>query len=339
MKFSASQNTDYRDEELNARLINTFELAGKGDPTERVKLASVEEVTRTKLYEDSWAAKILPPETITKEELAVHPSERKPFVVVPVEPNSTGAITVQFGTVPSTIMMDQKQYCVYFNRIITRMYTMDVAELLTYRYDVRQILLDQQTKHIENEIDRRFLQAVDEGIRVSDFLGSMGIGIKTAPQWRSFEQGMTRENLVESTAIMSSLPNHLNPSVALTNTHTWLQLAKWGHDETGDTMAGDIIRNGMTDHRRMGIDFIVSIKSELIPNGTVYYFAEPKYIGRHFILEPLTLYVKSEAFMTSWFQYQSSGIGIGNLGGLARADFNPSGLSASGDPVTVVPAT
>ena len=42
------------------------------------------------------------------------------------------------------------------------------------------------------------------------------------------------------------------------------------------------------------IKFIVTMKSDLVPNGAIYEFTEPNYLGRAGVLQKPTMYVKKD---------------------------------------------
>ncbi len=50
-------------------------------------------------------------------------------------------------------------------------------------------------------------------------------------------------------------------------------------------------------------------------------FADPRFIGKSFILEDTTMHVKREAYMIEFFCYETIGGSIGHTGGLSRVDF------------------
>ena len=287
--------------------------------------------TRKTLMENSWMHKILPAEPISPSEFTEDINERFPYKLVPLEPTSRGAMTVQFGTVPNTMYFDAEYYRVPFNRILSPRLTLDVAELLRYRYDIRQVILDKHTKFIELEKDRRFIQAVTEALRMTETMGALGNRRPTPSQIRAFDSGLTRDNLVDAVQIMQSTQAHIPASCALCNTKTYSEFAKWQHDEMGGgSIAEDIILNGIGERNWLGLNWVVSIKHEILPDGFVYFFANPDYLGKHYIVEDLTMWVEQQAYMLTTFQWTMSGAAIGNLSGIAMADFNPTGISSGG---------
>ena len=42
-----------------------------------------------------------------------------------------------------------------------------------------------------------------------------------------------------------------------------------------------------------GVKWIITIKKDLVPTNTMYHFADPKFIGKSYILEDTTMYIKT----------------------------------------------
>lgn len=282
---------------------------------------------RTKIMEDGFMRKILPSVPITNDELSDSLTIRKPWKIIEIEPDAVGAVTVQFGTVPDALFPEGKKVPVYFNRIVTPKYTKDVDELRNWRMDIRQILCDEQTKWMHYEEDRRFIAAVDTALYESV---NTSAGVTASNPFGlavEFTEGLNRSNFVDMCGIMERTPNHLNPTKALLNTTTWREFKKWTREDVGDDSARDILWNGYSSNTIDGIEFIATIKNDLVPDGRVYMFADPKFLGKHYVLTDTTMYVKNEAWSIEWFQYKSTGAMIANLAAVAAAQFNPRGLS------------
>ena len=98
---------------------------------------------------------------------------------------------------------------------------------------------------------------------------------------------------------------------------------KFGRDEMGGDFSEDIIRNGWAEANFMGARWIITIKrgAALVPDDSIFMFADPKFIGKSYLLEDTTMYIRREAYMLEFFAYQTAGGSIGHSGGLARADF------------------
>jgi hypothetical protein len=69
------------------------------------------------------------------------------------------------------------------------------------------------------------------------------------------------------------------------------------------------------------VKWIITIKKGLVATNTMYQFADPKFIGKSYILEDTTMYIRREAYMLEFFAYETMGGTIGHTSGLARVDF------------------
>lgn len=285
---------------------------------------------RTRVQEAAFHHNILTPIPITNDDLAYSANIFKPHLIEEVEPEAPGAVTVQFGKMPDAFELEGHRIVVYINKIETHKMRKNVDELRTWKMDIRQILLDKQKKDIDWEEDRRLINAVNTAIVAPNSLGMSG-----AQQWWRFSTGMTRENLIDGTGIMERGDARLAPTRALVNTTTRREIAKWGRDEVGGDFAEQILRDGWTDETFAGMRWLSTLKRDLVLDGSMYMFAEEPYVGKSYVLEDLTLYVKNEACFISCFMYKKVGGVIGNVAGVARADFAPGGLSGDGAPVTL----
>jgi hypothetical protein len=81
------------------------------------------------------------------------------------------------------------------------------------------------------------------------------------------------------------------------------------------------MKNGWSYREFMGVRWIITIKKTLVPTNTFFYFADPRFTGKHFALEDSTMYIRREAFMLEFFAYETLGAAIGNTSSVARVDF------------------
>jgi len=280
---------------------------------------TVNEFTRVKMREDGFARKILPPIPLSNDEIDRSVDTDKPVKIVDKEPGSPAAITVPFATNPIGRYIRAPRYRVMFARMMTPKFNKDVEELRTYHMDVRQVISDNAIKDLLAEEDGKFLYAAVNA------LGGTPNGTVTETgtvQWKLSADEITRESLVDSLKIMPSTPNRLETATALVNNITIKDVLKFRRDEIGGDLAQDMFLKGFTEQMLLGVKFIVTIKQDLVKNDNIFYFAEPKFLGKFFILEDTTMHMKREAFMIEFFAYECLGAAIGNVAGVARQTFN-----------------
>lgn len=305
-------------EEAFAASRGIFEKLASGDPR-LVKEATdaVDDFTRTKMREDGFYRRIMPPIPITNDKLDRRVDTEKPSKVIDKEGDSPAAISVPFGTLPMSLYIRGSRYMVTFDRIMTPRFTKDVDELRTWVMDIRQVLSDNAIKDMLAEEDGKFLRAVNSA------LVGQGLVVPTSGtvQWEAISGGITRDTLWDSLKVMPNTPSNLEVHMALCNNITIKEVGKFTHNEMGGTLAEDIMKSGISFQELMGVKWVITIKKGLVPTNTVYHFADPKFIGKSFMLEDTTMYIRREAFFIEFFAYETLGGSIGHTSGLARIDF------------------
>ena len=274
--------------------------------------------TRRKIREDGFLRRILPPVTITNDELDRQVNTDKPVKIVDMEPDSPAAISVPLGTSPMNRYIRGQRYRVMFERILTPKFTKDVDELRTYNMDIRQVLSDNSIKDILAEEDGKFVATINSiligpGVLLTD---------SGAVQWVQIQGGITRDTMAEAMKVLPRTINHWPAATVLINNVSIYDFVKWGRDEWGGDGAQDNLRTGFTEREMMGgVRFITTIKRDLCPDGTIFMFAVPKALGKHFTLEDTTMYIDRRYFMLEFFAYQYTGVAIGNTTTIGRVDF------------------
>ena len=133
---------------------------------------------------------------------------------------------------------------------------------------------------------------------------------------------MNRDNLVDSMKVMPGLPSRLETNTILMNSVTVKDILKFTRDNAGGDLSQDMLLKGWSEGEVLGARLLITIKSDLVLDGQAYFFADPKFIGKFFLIEDTTMYVKREAYMLEFFAYETVGATIGHTGGLVRVDYN-----------------
>lgn len=278
---------------------------------------AINDYTRVKMREDGFWRRILPPVTITNDQLDRQVDTDKPVKVVDKEPDSPPAISVPFGSMPINRYIRAPRYRVMFDRILTPKFTKDVDELRTYDMDVRQILSDNSIKDMLAEEDGKAI------LTLNTLLLGQGVVIPDTgvAQWVAISGGVTRDTVTEAMKVLPRTPSHLNVATVLINNVTIWDFVKWGRDEVGGDLAEELLKTGFAERELLGVRWIITIKRDLVPDSTIFMFAEPKFMGKFFILEDTTMYIDRKAFMLEFFAYESIGSAIANVASVARVDF------------------
>lgn len=302
----------------NAAFLDRLE----SDDPAMVKSAAdgVNDFTRTKMREDGFLRRILPPIPISDDELDREVHTDKPVKIVDLEIETPGSVSVGFATNPVGRYIRGKKYRVMFNRIMTPEFAKDIEELRTYNHDIRQVVSDNAIKDMLAEEDGKFIAAID-GI-----IGTKGSTVfeTNAIQHKSItgSASITRNGIADSLKVMPELPSNLEAKTGLINHITVKDLIKFDRIAAGGDLAQDMLLNGFSEQKIGGVNWIVTIKRSLVANDSIYYFAEPRFLGKFYLLEDATMHLRKEAFMIQFFAYECLGVSIGNIAGVVKCKFD-----------------
>jgi len=310
--------------ETSTRNQTVIESLGSSDPyVQKTAQNGVDDYLRLKAREDGFARRIQPPIPVTPADLDRQVDTVKPVIVKDTEPDTPPAISVPFGNVPMNHYIDAPRYRVMFDRIMSARFIADVANLMTYDLDIRQVFNDLMLKDILAEEDRKYMAAVNTVVGTLDEQSA-------AASPRVTEVGamgnitvgaMSRDSLALAMKGLPSTTRHLTAATALVNNVTIHDIVALDRTEIGGDLAEEMFRNGFTERKIMGVPHIITIKTDLVPNDVIYYFAAPKFLGDFYTFEDVTCSTKHENFLFEMFCYEMVGATIKNSGAVCRAEF------------------
>jgi hypothetical protein len=248
------------------------------------------------------------------------------------EPDQAPAVAIPLGVVPDMYQFKGDRYPSYFARIVSPLFSKDIDKLRSYDYDIRQILLENSTKDIATEIDTKFIQKVNSILGTANTANSLLTGTPFAglPSWVTITGGITRENVAEAFKTIQRFRVPFGPTqpdggeakgVMLMNNITAQEFVKMSRSEVGGDLAQEMWINGLPSKTLLGVKPIYTLKSELIPDNTIYLFSSEEFFGKYYRLQPLTVFMETKAFFIQFFQYMNISMSIGNIRGVARVDF------------------
>jgi hypothetical protein len=307
---------------LNASVLDALDN-GTQDGINKVAQVAAD-YTRTQIREDSFAFKILPPEKIDNSRLKRDLTENL-GVIENLEPDSPGAKWVPLETVPDGEYITGSRYLIPFARVLTRKMTKDIDELRTYDYDIRKILTDNSIKDGLAKIDEKFIETVNSIVFNAEAAGKEN-KVTGKVQWVDFKDGLNRETWTEASKMLPR-PNKEGKFVtrnyiALMNDVTARDILKLDRNATGGDLAQKNWIEGLTTDTIEGIKLVTTIKSTIVPENYVYFFAEPSFLGHCYYLTDWTMDLKKEGFFIQFYSYWLGGFGFGNVAGMALARFN-----------------
>lgn len=306
---------------------DTFiDMASNGQQKEAS--VSAQQFTRNKLREESFAEKVLTPIDIANDELDKTQDPEFHVKWVDREPDQAPAVTVPLGVVPDGFQFKGSRYPVYMSRLTSPLFMKDIDKLRGYSYDIRGILLENSTKDLAAEVDTKFIEKVNSVLGLRD--ANNALNAMNLPQWTSISGGLNRQTLVDAFKVITRLKVPFGPmqpdgnatrGVMLCNNVTGMELLKIERTEAGGDVSEKMFLDGTPPPTILGVKTIFTIKRDLVPDGTIYFFSSEEFFGKYFRLQPLTVFMENKAFFLQFFQYMNIGLSIGNVRGACRVDF------------------
>lgn len=263
---------------------------------------------RVKIRELSFARKILPPQNVTSTDLVPDLYTDQPRRIVEMDIPST-AYSVTFLDQAMEKYYKGKKFPVYYVKYESEKFVKPVEEIMTYRTPIKTIVQENYLKDLQAAEDGAFIQAVDaiiadrEAALPGDALYTVSGPLKP---------GMIAEGL-------KKLVNKKVPTgTILINEMDFLDLLKLEQASVGSSVVEDIIVNGFSYTKLLGQTFIRTIKHEVVAPGNIYLFTTPDYLGVFDILTDVKAFIKQEASMLEFYLYESVGMAIGNVNGVAK---------------------
>ena len=121
---------------------------------------------------------------------------------------------------------------------------------------------------------------------------------------------------------MYKLPGHLQPAKYLMNYSTYCDLGVYDRNEIGGDMAQDMFINGVQLETLQGVKTVVTTKNELVDDGDVYVYTDPKYYGGFYTYEDVSMVsdTKDDIWL-NFFAHETVGASVVNAAGVAKVSF------------------
>lgn len=303
---------------VNASFLNALDSDVPGE-FEKMASESTTKFTRRMLREDAFSPAILPYEDIDNSMLVPSEQTEHPFILCEMEAAQAMPKSISFeDSAPLTPFFGDKYKLIFYTNT-TPTWIKNVNLLRTYRADIRSLLTDNMLRDLSRLKDVKFMRDVDDICGIIPGAPSPITGLQ---QYIQLKGRLTRDNWVSSTNYLPS--RSLLNGVFLCNQVTFTEFARWTRDQMGGDKAQELMLKGNSAWEKSeisGIPFIVTLKHDLVPNGVIYEFTKPNYLGRAGVLEKPKMYVKMDKDMLSMSCREVIGVTIANTPGVQKVEY------------------
>ena len=300
---------------LNREFVAQISDSGNGLIKEASEAGS--RMIRRRIRENGFMRAIIPPKPVTDADLDRSLTTEQPIIIEDMEPNQYGAKVISFGDTPDTTFYRGDKFQMNFEQIVSPKFTKDINELRSYRMDLRAVVTDNSLKDIQTTEDSQFIAGL------ATIVGTTGgVGLTGSQQNFNINGGFTRDNYRQ---VLTKLQNfNLNNGTILMNRNTATAFLGFSRDEIGGDLAEKLFQKGLgalDEAMIFGVRHLFTIKRNLIPDGTLYVFAEPDYLGRFYTLQDLTMYVEKKDDLLTFYAKETVSSAIPNVAACVQINF------------------
>jgi len=274
-------------------------------------------MVRLMVREGAVDRQVLVPEYITYSDLDRQVDTDVMVKIVDVEPNSPAAFSVGFGSASPMFWIAARRVRATFNRIKTNEALYDVELLGTWEMDIQEVIANNMIRDILAREDGGFFNAVNDFVGAADAINSVTQSVTYA----TIYGGYTRETLQEAAAVMLKSAYRLQPVTVVINTVTARRLMSLGREELGDDSAGRIFREGFSQWKFDNLNWVVTSKRHIVADDEMYFFADPRAVGKFYILNDTTTHLTVDGHDLRFYSSQTYSQVVVNVAGLAKVRF------------------
>lgn len=297
---------------LDTAALNQIFVSKIEDPEMRKEAQEkIASFIRTKLREESFARKILPPESVTKADCQRAVDHDTLVKIIDIEPDSK-AMPVTFRGRATENYVEGDRFMVKFFTIMSEIFKKAEQELLAYDYPVTQVIEQNTVKDIHEVEDSIFMAHVRNAINLTGNVVTAYDGVLTAANIEML-CNLLDSNRLKSACLLMTLSRY-NDTMRFVNLISPDSTASQGL--TGGNMAEKIIVDGFTEYKLFGRKVITTIKNDIVDEDEIFVFAEPKYLGKSYVLNETKFSLDKKYNMIEWASWEDIAMGFGNINGI-----------------------
>jgi hypothetical protein len=264
---------------------------------------------RQRLYEDGFLRRLFTPKTVTADELDPLLDSDTPSIIVEKEPTATKATFVPFKGTGDRTYFDGRRFRIPFGKVESERINKSKFELMTIRMDIMAWLKENQSKIIQEQEDGLFMSTIADIISGNAANQSTSVDVGTTLTFKdAFVAGL--KGLTALKQPVGKVLMHKN---------TYLSSLALKVEDIGFKMQDARMADGVEgEDKFMGFPVVTTIKSDLVAEDVLYFFAPQEYFCKFYLLQDATLFIKTEADMYSFHTYEAPGFGIGNTYGVYK---------------------
>ena len=298
LRLAFTEGQDVKKDEVLAEIDPALYKAQYDQAVAKKAQDEATALTRTKLRQASWWRRIITPRLLQDGEIDKSLDTDEPRKIVPIEPDSR-AYTLPFRGTGRQRVYNGRNAEVHFGMVMSEVLIKNKFELMTYPYDIKQVLSDNMVMDMADEED------------ATAYLALLNIITANPTQTVDIAGPLDRGHFARAGKYFAN--NRLPMGKVLMTDSLKYDLLELEATNVGDEVASQQYADGVQGVDKVfGFPVISTIKADILPPDEIWFFAPENFLGKSFLLQDATLFVKQEGPIHTMYTYESIGSLITN---------------------------
>lgn len=261
---------------------------------------------KDRLREESFARKVLPPQSIGKADLQRRVEDDGFEKIIDIEPDSSAMAMNLRAEAPAKYVYGRR-FKVNLFKIESQRFEKNEHELLAYEMPITKIIEENSVFDIQRVEDEVFYRHAVAAINGTSRDATNG-GVTP-----------TRKDIASSKSLI--FQGKIKPQSILMTEEMFTAVEGWDYQYLGDEALTSVSIEGWDKPSLVGLKLLLTNKADLMSHREFWLFAAPEYLGKFYVLEDTKFWINKVADMIEWKSYELVGMGFGNVNGIARVSF------------------
>lgn len=335
----------------SARQVNDLFNTRLGEPGGKEKLAQFGgSYIRDRLREVSFVRKIVPPEQVTRTDCQRSTRHDTLVKIVDIEPKSR-AMAISFRGQPTARFIRGERAEVAFFTISSEVFQKTEQELLAYEMPITKIIEENSVKDIQEIEDREFVIHIEAAVQALQqeanggtivSLNASALQGSAPPVEFSVRKGelaraantndavirpVQRKDIVEGFKIIDG--RRLRCARFLLTETDFDDVLSWTVEDTGDRIQSETTVDGYKYNLLVGRPYIRTVKTDILRRGNIYFFAEPEFFGKFYVLNQTKFYIDKVANTITFQAWEDIAMAVINIASVGKIELYSADATAN----------
>lgn len=311
------------------------------DPTARTKIAAMgSKVVRDRLREASFGEALIPPQDVTATECQPSPNHDGLVKMVELEPQSRAA-TITFNGKPNAKFIRGSRAECSFYTIMSDMFQKTEQEFLAYSFPIAKVIQDNSVRDMGEIYDREFLIHAEASVQAMQAeanggsvvsLNATNVAAGSVVEYSVAKGELARTNGLNTREVQPlQKPDivrlkkmidgrYLETRRLLLSKQDLNDVLQWTVEDQGDKIQSETVVDGYKYNTLLGLEYVATIKTDVLRPGNIYAFTHPDFLGKAFVLNRVKFWIEKTINVLKFVAWKDVGMIFANISSISKLE-------------------